>query len=56
MIFHIGTIEVSVMAFFSLQALIQGLICKGVSSFWQAQELPAFQISVNVDTTSNVQV
>lgn len=55
-IFHIWTIEVGLMAFFSLQVLIQGLICKGASSLWQPWQSPAFQISVNADTTSNVQV
>lgn len=55
-IFHICTIKVSLVAFFSLQVLIQGLICQGASSLWQPWELPAFQISMNADTASNVQV
>lgn len=55
-IFHIWTIKLSLMAFFSLQVLIQGLICQGASSLWQPWELPAFQISVNADATRNVQV
>lgn len=54
-IFYIWTIEVGLRVF-SLQVLIQGLICKGPSSLWQPWELPAFQISVNAGTTSNVQV
>lgn len=54
-IFYIRTMEVGLMVL-SSQVLIQGLICKGASSLWQPWELPAFQISVNAGTTSNVQV
>lgn len=55
-IFHIWTIKVSLMAFISFQVLIQGLICQGASSLWQPWEWPAFQIPMNADTTSIVQV
>lgn len=55
-IFHIWTIKVSLMAFISFQVLIQGLICQGASSVWQPWEWPAFQIPMNADTASVVQV